>query len=136
MSAIPHHTSDPVCALCEIKLQAANPKLVDFAHAAKKIYPDLHISWSYRDQSSQEQAFSEGKTRLHYPKSAHNHVVDGKPLSLAIDIFQIDDSGKPKWDPVFCAKLNDWQKSEGLDLKWGGEWKSLGDNDHFQVEEV
>lgn len=130
MSLIPHHTSDLACALCELKLKDAHPDLGGWFHAMKEKHADLHISWSFRDQASQEQAFQDRKTKLHFPQSAHN-----KTPAMALDIFQIDDSGRAKWDPVFCAKLNDETAAAGYTLKWGGLWKTLGDNDHFEITE-
>ena len=124
MSIIPHHTSDAICALCEQKLSLAHPDLVVWFHDLKSRNPSVHVSWSFRDQASQEQAFAAGTTKLHFPDSAHN-----KQPAQAIDIFQIDDSGKAKWDPVFMAKI----AQECPNLKWGGHWKSLGDNDHFEI---
>ena len=124
MSLIPHHTSEPVCPLCEQKLSAAHEKLIEWFHDLKSRHPDVHISWSFRDETSQEQAFQDGKTKLHFPLSAHN-----KQPAMALDIFQIDDSGKAKWDPVFCAKV----AQESPLLRWGGDWKSLGDRDHFEL---
>lgn len=133
MSLIPHHTSDLACALCELKLKDAHPDLVKWFQDLKSRHPDVHVSWSYRDQASQEKAFSDGATKLHYPLSAHNHSVQGEPQALALDIFQIDDSGRGKWDPVFCAKVNAENEAAAIPLKWGGLWKSLGDCDHFQI---
>lgn len=133
MSAIPHHSSDPTCALCEQKLTQAHPDLVKWFHDLKGRHPNVHISWSYRDEASQNQAFSEGASKLKYPLSAHNHTVEGQPHSLALDIFQINDAGRAVFDPVFCAKVNHESCSLGYALKWGGQWKSLGDNDHFEI---
>lgn len=128
MSLIPHHTSDPVCPLCELKLKDAHDKLGEWFRDMKGKHPSLHISWSYRDKASQEQAVSHGASKLHYPASAHN-----KMPSLALDVFQIDESGRASFDPVFCAKLNSESQAAGYTLKWGGQWKSLGDSDHFQI---
>ena len=128
MSAIPHHTSDPECSLCEQKLSLAHPELVKWFHDLKGRHPDVHVSWSFRDAASQTQAFKDGTTKLQFPQSAHN-----KQPAMALDIFQIDDTGKGKWDPVFCAKVNEESLSLGYALKWGGQWKSLGDNDHFEL---
>lgn len=133
MSLIPHHTSDTPCALCEQKLSQAHPDLTKWFHDLKSRHPDVHISWSYRDEASQNKAVSEGASKLPFPLSAHNHTVQGEPLSLALDIFQIDEKGRAKFDPVFCAKVNDESTQLGYALKWGGQWKSLGDNDHFQL---
>lgn len=129
MSAIPHHTSDAECPLCEVKLEQAHIDLVKWFKDLKSRHPEVHVSWSHRDEASQNQAIADGTTKLKFPDSAHN-----KTPALALDIFQIDDAGKAKWDPVFCAKVNQESMSLGYHLKWGGDWKSLGDNDHFQVE--
>lgn len=133
MSLIPHHTSDPVCALCEEKLSQADPALTKWFHDLKSRHPSVHISWSYRDEASQNKMVSEGASKLKYPLSAHNHTVQGEPQSLALDIFQIDNSGRAIFDPVFCAKVNEESCSLGYALKWGGKWKALGDNDHFEL---
>lgn len=124
MSAIPHHTSDPVCALCEQKLEQAHLELGSWFRDLKSRNPNVHVSWSFRDQASQEQAFSDRKTKLHFPLSAHN-----KTPALALDLFQINDKGQAIWEPVFMAKV----AQESPALKWGGNWKSLGDNDHFEI---
>lgn len=134
MSAIPHHTSDPTCALCELKLTQAHPELGRWFRDVKSRHANIHISWSYRDQASQEQAFSDGASGLHYPKSAHNHTgVQGEPLSLALDVFQIDDLGRAKFDPIFCARINDENEKAGIQMLWGGTFKDLGDSGHFQL---
>jgi hypothetical protein len=113
--------------LCQEKLALAHPKLVAWFCAAKTRNPSMHVSWSYRDETSQKNAFAIGASKLHYPMSAHN-----KEPAMALDIFQIDDSGKAVFDPVFCAKLADEIRRANLPFIWGGNFKSLGDNDHFQ----
>lgn len=128
MSAIPHHTSDPVCALCEDKLALAHPDLGKWFRDLKSRHSDVHVSWSYRDELSQEQAFSDGKSKLHFPQSAHN-----KAPAMALDIFQLDDQGRAKWDPIFNAKVNEESLSLGYELKWGGAYRTLGDSDHFEI---
>lgn len=127
MSAIPHHTSDPSCLLCEQKLLQATKELEIWFRKVKSKYPSIHISWSYRDQASQEQAFAEGKTHAHFPHSPHNQMP-----SLAIDIFQINDKGQAIFDPIFCAKIAEEARQDEDPILWGGIFKSLGDNDHFQ----
>lgn len=128
MSAIPHHTSDPRCPLCEQKLLDAHPTLVGWFEDVKSRNPNVHVSWGFRDATSQAQAVQEGKSKLLFPNSAHN-----KQPALALDLFQIDESGRAFWDPVFFAKLAGEIADSKLPLKWGGHWKGLGDNDHFEV---
>lgn len=119
------HTGDSVCPSCEEKLATAHSKLGDFFRLAKAKYPDLHVSWAYRDQASQDQAFTDGKSKLKFPDSAHN-----KTPSLAIDLFQIDEQGLAVFDGVRMAKVCE---EFGQGIKWGGQWRSLGDSDHFEL---
>ena len=129
MSIIPHHTSGPVCDLCEDKLTQADPTLAGWFHWAKSSHPDLHVSWSNRDQASQESAFIAGTTKLHFPNSAHNSLP-----SKALDVFQINDQGQAIWDRSFLSALNDETKAAGYTLRWGGQWPTLGDSDHWERE--
>lgn len=130
MSAIPHHTSDPVCALCEAKLAQADPYLATwFRDHVKPFHHDIHVSWSFRDATDQETAFRDGKTKLHYPDSPHNLLP-----SRAIDLFQLDASGHAVWCPRPFAALDAYNKTNCLSILWGGEFKSLGDYDHFQIK--
>lgn len=127
ISLIPHHSSDPICALCEEKLAACKVELINWFHAIKSKNPSVHISWGYRDQASQEEVFSDGKSHLKFPTSAHNKIP-----SFAIDIFQINDAGKAVFDPAFCAMLAADIKAQGLPFIWGGNFRSIGDSGHFQ----
>lgn len=126
-----HHTSDAFCPSCEDKLKQAHGELITWFRWAKGKYPTLHISWSHRDQQAQEEAYAQGRSHAHFPASPHNKLP-----SLALDIFQINDQGRAVWDSVFCAKLADETLKEKLPIIWGGHFKSLGDNDHFQVHDA
>ncbi len=129
-----HHTSDDVCPLCEHKLTEAHPYLVDwYRNKVKPKFKDAHISWSYRGEADQEQAYIDHKTKCHYPNSPHNHTEEGKPLSLALDLFQIDENHQALFSPRFYFDINEMNVAESIPLKWGGTFKDLGDADHFQV---
>lgn len=124
-----HHTSDPVCPACEEKLATAHPDLAAwYRTSVKPKYPDAHVSWGYRDQVGQEAAFEDGKTRLHFPNSAHNKVP-----ARALDLFQINAAGSAVWEPRFFASLSDANKLDYPHIIWGGNWKTLGDGDHFEL---
>ena len=129
MSGIPHHTSDPMCPLCEHKLEAAHDILKDwFKTHVKPKYPDAHVSWAHRNKDDQERAFADGHTILHYPHSKHNQLP-----SLAIDLFEIDDSGAAVWNPKFFLDLNADTELLGVPILWGGRFKKIGDADHFEL---
>lgn len=126
------HTADPVCLGCEKRLEWAHPYLQDWFRAhIKPQYPNTHVSWSFRGQEDQNAFYRDGKTKLIWPNSAHNHMENGAPLSLALDLFQIDEDGVARWAPLFFAKLNAYNEAQGLKIFWGGRWKTLGDGDHF-----
>lgn len=122
------HAIEGLCPSCAEKLAQAHPDLRVWFLDLKSRNPSVHVSWSYRDQDSQEQAFAEGRTQLHFPKSAHNQNP-----SLALDIFQLNDKGCAVFDPIFCAKVASEIRTSNLPMIWGGNFKSIGDNDHFQL---
>lgn len=131
-----HHTADPACPLCEEKLAQAHADLAEWYRSkVKAAYPNSHVSWSYRDQASQEQAVADGKSELHYPASAHNKTdAAGSPRALALDLFFIDQNGKAYWPAMLFAKIADDAEHAGDPILWGGHWRELGDSDHFQWE--
>lgn len=123
-----HHIHGEICPLCEQKLISAHETLATwFRDGVKPAYPSAHISWSFRDKSDQELAFLNGKTRLHFPDSAHN-----KSPSLALDLFQLDIGGNGLWDHEFFAALHTINAVKFPYIIWGGLWKSIGDADHFE----
>ncbi len=132
MSILPHHSSDLVCALCEQKLLQSDPVLTAWFHQnVKPAFPDAHVSWTYRDEISQGAAVADGKSKLDFPNSAHNKLP-----AKAIDLFQIDDCGRAKWNPAFFSAINDMNVELGIGLLWGAQFRTLGDSDHFQINPV
>lgn len=127
-----HHTDDPICPLCEHKLEGAHPDLAEWYRGVKARHPDAHISWAFRGKADQNRFFADGASKAPWPLSKHNHEKDGKPCSLALDLFQIRD-GRAIFDPVFGAKVNAENQAAGLKLVWGGTFKRLGDAGHFEM---
>lgn len=124
-----HHPGpDGRCQGCIDKLKQANPIFTPWFWKWRVKFPDLHISWTFRDEVSQNAAFASGKSKLPWPKSAHNRMVAGTPESNAVDLFEIFD-GKPLWRPSVMHYI-----AEGSpELVWGGNFKGLADYDHYQV---
>lgn len=128
-----HHTHDPVCPLCEEKLTLADPQLATWFRAVKARYANVHVSWSWRGEADQDAFFKEGKTRAQWPKSKHNNMQGGRPWSLALDLFQIDEDGVARFSPLFYAKLADENEKANEPILWGGMFHSIGDKDHFEL---
>jgi hypothetical protein len=131
-----HHSNlTPDCPLCADKLEQAHPQLKDwYLSKVKPAHPDVHISWSYRDKASQEQAFQDGKSELHYPMSAHNKTdAQGKPCAMALDLFRFVPGKPAEFPQTLYAQIAQAAERACDPIKWGGHWKSLGDADHFQL---
>src|SRR5271154_4774576 len=96
MSIIPSHTNDPICTLCEAKLQRVHPFLASWFRSVRVSHIDIHVSWGYRNEASQNQAVVDKMSRDPWPTSLHNQNP-----SLAIDLFQINSLGKGVWNDLF-----------------------------------
>jgi hypothetical protein len=128
----PHHAAGAECPLCDFKLKQAHPYMVDWFHSLKKKYINVHVAWAWRDQTDQNQCFLDGKTKLQWPFSPHNHMKDDQPFSLALDLFQEDEDGVARWSKPFFTKVNDENEAANEPIRWGGKFKTLGDSNHFQ----
>ncbi len=121
------------CTTCELKLEEADPILVGWFWNMKLKYPDLHVAWSYRGEADQHADFLSGKSKLDYPNSKHNNTVNGKPSSLALDVFTLDSAGVAHFNPDFYEQLNEDTIAEGYKITWGGSWQTFKDLDHYQI---
>lgn len=125
------HTDGPDCLSCDLKLKQAHPYLSNwFTSTIKPAFPLAHISWSYRGKDDQEAAFAQSKSKLHYPNSAHNWMENGQPCALAIDLFVLD-QGIASWPGQFFVDVNALSTDCML---WGGNFRTLGDRDHWQLD--
>lgn len=130
------HVNEANCPSCAVKLTQAHDLLKQwFLTLVVPQFPGTHISWSYRDKDSQEQAFNAGRSKLHYPDSAHNKTdASGAPCSLALDLFELTDAGLAVFPVGLYADIAEASKKDWPNILWGGKWKHLGDFDHFQIE--
>lgn len=138
-----HHSHDAVCPLCEAKLLDADPVIAGWFRRVKARYPNVHVYYAYRGPEEQARVVAEGKSKLTYPHSKHNAVRDGKPCSLALDLFQIDEDGIGRFARPFYAKVaaDAWENTDPV--IWGGDWngdgvqeKSDWDGPHFELKSV
>jgi len=129
-----HHTpnNNGDCLLCEDKLRFAHETLQIWFLEMRNEFKDVHISCSWRDKEDQEKAFHEGKTKALWPHSKHNFEKDGKPCSLALDVFQLDE-GKALFQPKFFCKIHRFNQQRGYPILWGGKFRRLVDADHFEM---
>lgn len=109
----------------------AHPDLAKwFREIVKPKFNDCHISWSYRGRDDQEKAFLDGKSKLHFPLSAHNKSDDqGNACAMALDLFELDYNGIARWAWGYFRSIAQMSP----ELRWGGDFKDLGDSDHFEL---
>lgn len=124
-----HTNEGEICVSCEDKLKEAHPYLSEwFRTKVKPKHQSAHISWTYRNEVSQNQAFAEGKSKLSYPHSKHN----SNP-ARAIDLFELCSNGMAAWSWKYFKVINDEAKEANMNLVWGGDFKSIGDHDHWEL---
>ena len=103
---------------------------------------DITILEGYRDEKRQNLMLAEGRSQLPWPKSRHNEYP-----SWAVDIAPYVD-GAVSWDwehyePLAAHVKTVWQRLKMDDkvtnlyeLEWGGDWSTLRDGPHFQLNEA
>lgn len=93
---------------------------------------DLTVICGYRGEKEQNEAYKAGKSKAIYGKSKHNHEP-----SLAMDLcpYPINwDTKDKRWtemalNAMWCAgKL-------GVEITWGGSFKSISDLPHIELKE-
>lgn len=102
-------------------------------------YKDLSITEGYRDEKTQNEYKKKGTSNASFGQSPHNYLP-----SLAVDIYPypvptilkngnkvIDDNSK-EWD-IQAQLFMEIAKNLGIQIEWGGTWKSLVDKPHFQL---
>lgn len=128
-----HSNQEPVCPLCSEKLEQAHPYLRKWFETVKRRHPHAHVAWAFRDKETQNRFLKEKKSKLPWPLSKHNHMLNGKPCALALDLFQIDERGNDVWDEKFYAQVNADNELDRAQLEWAGRWHSFKETCHFQM---
>lgn len=128
-----HANSGRDCPSCAEKLKDVHPLMVQWFYRVKQKWPDAHISWGFRSQADQDQAVRDGRSKDPWPTSKHNHMDEGVPESLALDLFQMDENGVGIFSPKFYLAVSEWAKNDSVKTRWGGSFPHLHDYDHFEL---
>ena len=116
-------TSANRLATCDARLQQV------FHEVIKEM--DCTILCGHRDEAEQKKAFDSGFSKVKFPNSKHNSypskAVDAAPFPI-------------NWKDVQSfKKLADIVKVKarglGIKIKWGGDFKTLVDMPHFELDE-
>lgn len=125
----------PVCPSCHAFLPGLSFAMQDFMLWVWKNWSDVHICQGFRDEAAQHADFLAGKSKLDWPRSAHNNMENGTPSSEAVDLFILDPQGKAEFPVSRYQEINDQIVLAGQKIVWGGSWVTFKDLDHFQNED-
>ena len=111
------------------KLEGVHPKLVEVVKLAITKSPlDFSISEGLRTVERQKELVAQKKSQT--MKSRHL-------VGEAVDICILLD-GKANWDfdnyRIVANVFKDCAAELGVKITWGGEWATLKDGPHFQIE--
>jgi len=109
------------------RLSHAHPDLQRFANRLILVF-DHTVVCSYRNEEDQEDAYRNGKSKVHWPNSRHN-VTPSLALDLApwdSDLRVIDWGARDRFILMAGVALQ-LAREMSLPIIWGGDW----DNDTY-----
>jgi len=124
-----------------LRLEAAHPDLQTLFHwFIRRSEDDISIGETTRDYATQLENIKTGASSTKYsrhlerPAMAVDFIVlnkDKKPVTTIVD-------GKEVWDFAYYKKAADLlkigSKELGIPITWGGDWKTLRDGPHIQLD--
>jgi peptidoglycan L-alanyl-D-glutamate endopeptidase CwlK len=109
-------------------LETVDPYLKEICHELVKLY-DIKVISGFRTKEEQDKIVLEGRSKVSWPKSNHNHdrYTITQPPAMAVDIapYPIDWQNTSRF--VFMAGLFLGIAHErGTTVRWGGDWDTDG----------
>lgn len=120
MPAFSKHSAEKL-ATCDERLQRLFNKVVETA--------DCAILWGFRNEVDQDECFAIGTSKAKWPDSPHNvepsHAVDVMPVPI-------------DWNDwvrlrLFVEFVKKTAAELGIAVRWGGDFKSIKDGDHWEL---
>ena len=99
-------------------------------------YMDVSVLEGERTKSDQEKYYKKGTSNAKFGQSPHNYHP-----SLAVDIipYPVPKTSNGEWDnnseiwDDMSMLVKEISKELGIDITWGGDFKSLVDKPHFEI---
>ena len=112
----------------QTNLVGVHPDLVRVVHRALKISPvDFGITEGLRTPSRQLELFA-----LHKSQTLASRHITGHAIDVAAYV-----GNKLTWNwaeyEIIAAAFKVAAADLGIDIEWGGDWKSFRDGPHFQL---
>lgn len=110
------------------RLEGVHPDLVAVVEAAAEVTEvDFIVTEGLRTKERQEQLVRAGASKTLKSRHLTGHAVD-----LAAKV-----GNEVRWDwPLYhklAAAMKDSAAALGIEIEWGGDWKSFPDGPHFQL---
>ena len=112
-------------------LDTCHPDLQKVLNEAIK-HTDFSCIWGHRGKEAQDKAFNEGNSKVKWPDSWHN-----KTPSRAVDVIPYP-GGFSNDDAAFYFLATHILRAanlHGVDLHWGGHWRTFKDLAHFELKD-
>ena len=112
------------------KLNSCHEKLQVICNEAIKI-TDFTVLCGHRNEIEQNKVYESGNSEVRWPRSKHNSHP-----SMAVDIapYPIDWNDTERFARL-AGVMDAIAFKYGVKLKWGGDFESLKDMPHFQIED-
>lgn len=108
-----------------------HPDLQKVVDEAIKTY-NFSIICGHRGEADQNRAFNEGKSKVKFPNSRHNVFP-----SQAVDVAPYPVNWKDiKAFKELAAHIKGCAATVGVEVEWGGDWKTFKDYPHFQLIKI
>ena len=119
--------SQDLLATCDKRLQ----DLANMMLARSEF--DLTITDGYRDETAQNWAYVNGKSKAKFGQSKHN-VFPSKAIDICpYPIPKNWDPNDRKWQEMALNAM--WCAGKlGFEITWGGSFKSISDKPHFELK--
>lgn len=117
------------------RLKGVHPELVEVVKRAIEITPiDFMVIEGVRSVEQQKKNVAKGVSKTMNSK----HLIQGDGYSHAVDLGPLVDKQIP-WDDFSKFKeVSEAMKKAaselGVRITWGGDWKTLVDGPHYQIE--
>jgi peptidoglycan L-alanyl-D-glutamate endopeptidase CwlK len=110
------------------RLEGVHPDLVRVVERASMGTVKFIVTEGLRTMERQAQLAREGRSQTMRSRHLTGHAVD-----LAV----LDEASKARWDApaylVLAAEMKAAAAVEGVQIEWGGDWRSFFDGPHFQL---
>ena len=115
-------------ARCGQRLAGVHPDLVRVVERAAKDGTKFRVIEGLRTMDRQAELVRAGKSQTMRSRHLTGH---------AVDLAALDEAGRVTWArPAYealASQVKAAAAAEGVQIEWGGDWRSFFDGPHFQL---